>query len=199
MTVPALVVMVALAAGNPVQQQVAALEDHLLRHPAATAADAYKLLHQGVFGPGHMVHDTAAAAAYLAQELADLEPVEHSDPLCESLGGDPAVVRIHLRPFRAAGGDPAELIAAFVASAGRVRGSAGRMEAVLGAAVEALRQGGRAAMAAELDRLRAELGPQGFPALHHSDEYREAYKPAYRVALRELADRHGWCEASGSP
>jgi hypothetical protein len=189
-----LFVVAAAAGGAAAEDRVAALADHLLRHPEAEATDAYKFLHQGVFGPGHMVSDRAAAARYLEGELASLSSGDAFEPLCEPLGGDPSLVRIHLRPFVSAGHDPDDLVDAFVASANRVTGSPEAMDRVLESAIRWLEADGQSGLATELGRLRTELQPEAFPALHHSAAYRTAYHPAYRVVLEESARQHTWCQ-----
>jgi hypothetical protein len=181
------------------ESTVIALVEHLERHPVAEADDVYKFLHQGVFGPGHAIPNPAAAERYLETEMADLEEVEHDEPLCEPLSGDPALVRIHLRPYLAAGRDPEALLEAFVASANEDHGRPDTMARALDEVSESLRSAGRTGLAAGLAALHEELEPMGFPAIHHSGAFSEAYAPAYRVVLEELAVDHDWCERSPGP
>ncbi len=61
-------------------------------------------------------------------------------------------------------------------------------------AVSWLNAQGQDALAADLARLEDEHESAGYPALHHSATYREAYKPAYRVVLSDIAAQRGWCE-----
>jgi hypothetical protein len=183
-----------ISGGVAAEGRIVALSEHLQRHPEAAAADLYKFLHQGVFGPGHMIEDREAAARFLERELTGLDADRDGEGVCEALGGDPVLVRIHLRPFLRSGIDTGELLDAFVASANRVKGDSKDMADALDRAVSWLRTHGRESLAAELARLRAEHEAEGYPALHHSAQYRDAYDPAYRVVLRELAERRGWCQ-----
>jgi hypothetical protein len=196
--VVALVAAAATIGSGGVDGQIPAIADHLERHPLATAVDLYKFIHQGVFGPGHMVSDRSAAAAYLSRELAGLGPAEGTEPLCEELGGEPPFVRVHLRPWLESGHELEQLLEAFVDSASRIEGNPAEMARAIDSAVAWLDQQGRVELAAGLRELASEHQADGFPALRHSDQYREAYHPAYRVVLRELAETHGWCEP-GSP
>ena len=43
---------------------------HLGDHPLAGAEDLYKFLHQAVYGPGHAIPNSQAAADWMVRELA---------------------------------------------------------------------------------------------------------------------------------
>ena len=167
---------------------------HLEDHSFAGAEDLYKFLHQAVYGPGHAIPNREAAAGWLQRELEGLGPLLEDEPTCESLGGEPPLVRVNLRPFVADGGDPDLLLDAFVASANRERGDSHRMETVLSLAASYVQCAGRGELAPELKALSAEMADKGYPAIHHSETYVETYHPAYRVVDEALATDHGWCE-----
>ena len=191
-TVPA----VAQESPDGVDSQIIALDSELSARPESAVTDIYKFLFQGRFGPGHAIPNRTAAEDYLTEELVDLGPIENSDALCQALGGSPALVRIHLRPFVAGGHDPGVLVDAFVASADDVHGDPKLMGRTLEKAVARLIRRSQFQVAGQLEDLASRMGAEGYPALHHSDPYAAAYRPAYRVVLRELAEQHGWCESS---
>jgi len=169
---------------------------HLEGHPHARAEDLYKFLHQAVYGPGHAIPNRRAAAEYLERELETPGPPLEGEGSCEMLGGEPALVRVNLRPYVAAGGKTELLLDAFVASANEDRGSTQRMQIVLRLAVSWLKCASRPDLSQELDALVAEVADKGYPAIHHSDDYREIYRPAYRVVTAGAAEAHGWCEGA---
>jgi hypothetical protein len=171
-----------------------ALGTHLETHPLAGAEDLYKFLHQAVYGPGHAIPDREAAAAWMESEIEILGPPHDGELPCEALGGEPPLVRVNLRPFIANGGDSDQLLDAFVASANLERASTRRMDVVLSLATSYVQCAGRGELAPELKILCAELADKGYPAIHHSEPYVEAYNPAYRVVDETLAAEHGWCE-----
>ena len=162
------------------------LREHLGAHPAAGAEDAYKLLHQSVFGPGHLIPDRGTAAHHLAQEWEGLGETLPGEPLLEPLSDDPPLVRVNLRPYRDAGGSPGALVDALTASAAGVAGDPALLAACLEGAVDVLREKRGEAAAEELRRLALRTAGEGYPAVHHSEGYRQAYRPAYRVLLRGL-------------
>jgi hypothetical protein len=165
---------------------VSYLAQHLVRYPLAGPEDVYKFVHQSVFGPAHFISDAQAARAYLEREVAGLGPGSEGEPLVEPLSE--VLVRVNLRPFVAAGGDRERLLAALVESAATVRGDAGLMRSRLAAAARLLEELGRRDDASRLRSLGEAAAGQGFPALHHSERYTQAYRPAYRVVLRRLLD-----------
>lgn len=177
-----------------IERTLDALAVHLEHHPDAEAADVYKLLHQAVMGPGHAIPDRERAARWLDEELAGLGPPAPNEPLCEPLGGEPAMVRIHLRPFLAAGGSRDRLLEAFVATANDVHPAPARFAGLVRSAVVALADVSRTDLADGLARLAGDLEPSEFPALHHSDAFEAGYRPAYRVVALDRARRERWCD-----
>jgi hypothetical protein len=187
----------ASGAGKPIDRGVTnavrSLAFDLAEHPEAEAADLYKFLHQAIYGPGHAIPDPDAAARWLDRELKDLGPPLVGEAQCEVLGGQPILVRVNLRPFVAGGGDATDLLDAFVATAAEVRGDPAQMDDAIEIVVRWLRSDDWENLADALERFDAELAPKDYPAIHHSDAYVKAYRPAYRVITSERAATHGWC------
>jgi hypothetical protein len=158
------------------------LDWHLAHYPLIRAADIYKLVHQSVFGPGHIITDPAAARAALAAELAAvrrrccLQSVEPEEPL------DPAgrLIRVNLEPLRAVADAADRLLPVLLATAAEVTGDAGLMSSRLAEALAWSRE----KLAEQVEPLAAliiESAAGGWPARHHSAVYATAYRPAYRV------------------
>jgi len=170
---------------TPEGSWVASVRQQLARYPLMQAEDLYKLAHQATFGPAHLISDVGGARAYLLQELAGVA-ASASEPLLEELAGDPELVRVNLRPFKAAGSDPEVLLAALVATASSVHGKPGVMAGRLRDAGRVLEEVGRIEEARRLQALAPEMAARSYPAGHHSQAYTDAYHPAYRVVLRGL-------------
>jgi hypothetical protein len=167
---------------------------HLESHPLGEAGDLYKFLHQAVFGPEHAIKDRDVAAEWMEREVEGLGPPLDGEPPCEPLGGEIPMVRVNLRPFVANGSDPDLLLDAFVESANRERGDGRQMETVLSLAASYVECAGRGEMAPEIRQLAARAAEAAFPAIHHSEAYVEAYRPAYRVIEKIFATENGWCD-----
>ncbi|MBQ7064095.1 MAG: hypothetical protein IJM90_04310 [Firmicutes bacterium] len=144
------------------------LEQHRKRYPQMQWQDTVKLIYQHVMGAGHMIDSPSIALQHLQQEMAGL-PVKSVFPDkkdYEPIGNER--VRLYLSTVRRMGYSPDLINRLFVDGAG-------------------------APTAADHNVLReliADLPPQpeiaaylasGCPPVHHSDQYRLAYRPAYRV------------------
>lgn len=152
---------------------------HVARYPLQEPQDVYKLLFQGCCGPEHAV-ERGGAQARLAEEVATLREAE-LEPMIELLPPGGAFVRVHLRPFVAAGGQPVDLAAAFVRSAQPVAGGR-RVLGELWTQVEALAEAGLLPFGGERAREYGVVqASAGYPPCRHSPKFNAAYWPAYRV------------------
>lgn len=156
------------------------LAAQLARHPAMTLADVYKLLHQAALGPAHAV-DAATARQRLDAEIAGLGTGPDA-PLADVISPDGRLARIDLRAYVAKGLDVGALANAFARTAATYPASPEKLAKFCGCLGDFADAGGipfaRAAVEGYMNARRDE----GWPAVHHSDAYRAAYAPAYRVA-----------------
>jgi hypothetical protein len=159
--------------------------EHRIRYPEMGIADAFKLLQQATMGSEHAVGSTAEASAWMDREWAGLGDGP-TEPLLDTLGHGSKFVRIHLRPYRSAGGKPAALVAAFVETAH----TSPRDTAALGCAIDALVAMAKAKevpwAADSISRQAGAWRARGYPAIEHSISYERAYRPAYRVVSTRL-------------
>ncbi len=161
---------------------------HADQYGALEARDLYKLLHQAVAGPGHAIRDPGMARDWLIREWDSLGAPHAGEQLIEPLSGDGRLVRLNLRPWRAAGRGPEDVLSAFLRTAEAISPS----ESEVRSSMDAIRACGAtlaasAGIGAEvLDAFFAEQAAAGYPAVHHSAGYASAYVPAYRVVLGDL-------------
>ena len=150
--------------------------------PEVRVADAYKWLVHATRGGEHAVASAFAARQWLDQEWATLGPPQPDEPLWVPLADDGRIGRLNLRPYRAQGGAPEPLLAAFLASAESFDASPSRFRAAWNALGRALKQNSQGYLTySDWRRLDREMRAQGYPALHHSPEYEQSRQPAYRV------------------
>ena len=160
------------------------LHTHARRYRKMTPCDAVKLAYQSVFGGGHLIPDREAALERLRREYAALPVRCTGGELTEEIGG--GLVRLHLAAL-----DPDVLPleavnALFCRSAEMVHGQ----EETFVCALEDIRRGCAGGyLPFGTDELEAYLQTyreQGMPMVSHSEAYREAYHPAYRIIRQEF-------------
>jgi len=152
------------------------------KESAVQMEDAYKWIYQATRGGEHAAPDREMASNWLDEEWKTLARPNGGEPLWQPLCRDGSIGRLNLRPYKYEGGDPDDLVDAFVAGADGFKGTATDfLEAwnELGKRLEKRSAGG-------LDHkkwkaLDAEMKKQGYPAVHHSQKYGEAFHPAYRI------------------
>lgn len=153
--------------------------------------DLYKLLHQGALGSEHAVPGYQQVVDWLTSEVARLaaegpSAADLPGPLIESVAPGGEIVRVHLRPYLAAGWDTGPLLEAFVRTAAEFPRSEERLVLFAGIA-EAMARAGQ--LSVDPDSLRQFFRSrerEGFPAMHHSEAFEAEYRPAYRVVARSL-------------
>ena len=153
---------------------------HFAAYPALQIEDLFKFLHQSVFGCGHFVADNAKE--YLLEELATLSPSEGPD--VEPLAGD--FCRVHLRALASTGLSAETLFRLFQLSGQIPCGSGGELEEQLICLMALCREGALPFSPNEILHRMAEWGEEGYPACHHSEAFRAAYHPAYRVIHKDF-------------
>ena len=153
---------------------------HVGRYPSLQPQDLYKLAHQACLGSGHAVPNPTAARHWLANELSNLG-AGPAEPMLDPIAPDAGILRVHLRPFLAGGGDVGQLADAFVRTANEFRGSLVNLKDCW-ARVEMIAAAGLLPFPeAEVRDVGEQVEAMDYPAVHHSDAFRAAYRPAYRV------------------
>lgn len=149
---------------------------HAKRYPLMQPTDAVKLIYQNEFGGGHLIRDEEACLNYLRREYADQEK-DPTAPLYEDIGN--GIVRVNLAAVKAEKLE--QLGKNFIDSAAKHKGT---MDSFLNK-LEVLRKlTGEGVFAFDTNALSSYLTDYkaaGYPAVSHSEQYRQAYKPAYRI------------------
>ena len=149
---------------------------HAKRYPLMQPRDAVKLIYQNEFGGGHLIRDEQACLNYLRQEYASAEK-DPTAALYEDIGN--GIVRVNLAAVKPE--DLEQLGRDFIRSAAKHKGT---LDSFLNK-LEVLRMlTAEGVFAFDLDALNtylSEYKAAGYPAVSHSEQYRQAYKPAYRI------------------
>lgn len=154
------------------------LQEHFRRYPNMQPQDVGKLLYQHVFGPEHMVADPAQVLPYLVREWRATAKDPAARP--EDIGNGLCRFPLAALPDEDACARLAEL---FCRTAQQ---HTGRQDALL-----ALLPAAEALPLAGLPDWLARWREQGCPPVHHSEAYRSAYAPHYRLVSGAEAEQMG--------
>ncbi len=165
----------------------ALIQTHLERCPEMEFMDVYKLLHQAAFGPGRPQVNRKVEREWLEEEFRIHKP-DAKAYLTDTVSLDGKWVRLHLRPYMAAGGKIEPLLESFITSSKQVNLSPERMES-LWQGFETLvktRWSDRFPLR-EVIMFGQLQAAQLWPAVPHSPAFVRTYRPLYRVLLADLA------------
>lgn len=146
------------------------LREQYRLHPSMRAQDVHKMCYQAVYGADHLLSDMDAAEKYFMDEF-EKTPAEDI-PLIEEISAE--VCRVNLGAWKYAGLDAMWLFNMFAASVRVKRGSYDQFASYVNTAKRVLPM---------LDWSSYKVTDN---AVHHSEEFRKAEKPAYRIVNRSL-------------
>ncbi len=151
---------------------------HIQKYPLMRLADMVKLLYQSEFAGGHLITDPADSLSRLILECRGLKACAAEEAF-ESIGG--GLCRVNLRELPALRLEPQTVSRLFAATANTATGSAERFYEKLDTFLACCRSGALPFNSAEAEAYVRNYCAQGCPPVSHSDVYRAAYAPAYRV------------------
>lgn len=152
------------------------LKQHAARYLAMEPRDGVKLLYQATFGGGHIVANEEMAISRLESERAGVTMTDR--PLLEPIGDH---VRLYLDSLEGEALSSNLLGRLFCLSARRTVGDMDEFKSRLELLRGLTHQGVFGFSADALEAYLSEYAASGYPMVSHSQAYREAYHPAYRV------------------
>ena len=161
----------------------ARIREQYEQYPSLCARDLFKFLFQSALGCEHLLSDRETALSYIRRESTRVSP--DALPRTDRLAGQYS--RVHLSWLNG-GLTPETLSKLFFASAVKEQGGIDRLEALLAVARDMIRRGELPLDPILFEEELTSWRGAGFPAIHHSDTYREAYAPAYRVISNRYAN-----------
>lgn len=152
------------------------LRFHGKKYPQMEPADAVKLVYQNEFGGGHLITDEQKCLEFLRTEY-DALPKDFRGERYEVIGN--GLIRVHLRAVKA---EKLEALGiAFLRSAAQHSGSYGTFLKKLEVLRRVTKTGCFGFDGEALEQYLTAYLQAGCPCLSHSQRYRAAYHPAYRV------------------
>ena len=170
---------------NKIQQSVIA---QLAQYPQSTLQDLYKNFFQDRFGPGHIVSDTASAAAYLRYELDTAERMD--GPLFDPTAYHGNFYRVNLSLVKDGTIPFDTFFDAFIRSVNdftpmpidQWREEWSMIQQVIDDMNLDLPN------YVEDKAMIAEMLRQGKYAIHHSQQFSDAYDPHYRIISTDIVE-----------
>ena len=159
------------------------LKNHIGRYPKSEINDIFKFLFQSSFGCEHLISNRSAAAEYILREYEGSLSVENN--LADELDGDYS--RVHLSCLN--DGISIDTFAKiFCLSAKKEEKGYEDLRVKLAVTEEMIKRGDLAYDHDDFIKKLSEWRERGFPALHHSDRFRDEYRPAYRVIANKYVE-----------
>ena len=162
------------------------LNAHISRYPAMQIRDLYKLIHQAALGSEHAISDPDSARSWLMREMEEMGE-GRSELLMDPISANGEIVRVHLRTYAALELDPELLLNAFLRTSTEYHKEARLLEQYWSATVLA-----GLFPTVEMDDFFRDMRAKNFPAVHHSSEYNQLYRPAYRVVAAAFCPENWW-------
>ena len=154
------------------------LLNHYQRYPKLKAQDIFKYIFQSTYGCEHMLTNETAALDYVNREYSSLNGKSDTSFLTERLDGEYS--RVFLSSI-SNGLKPKTLARLFCLSAKKEKKGIEELLRKLEIAKKLVLKGKIPLNINDFDKSIKSWANMGYPAIHHSDEFRSEYSPAYRV------------------
>ncbi len=167
------------------------LIEYMRSYPQAHLQDIYKSCFQDVYGPGHLIQDSASYAQYILDEISLMDPANRTFPDYEYTGIEGNFVRVNLRVVQDGRIDLGRFVSLSMQSAQLQHPMPayewkGTWERI---AVKASHVTPRPKnYTAEAAALHTHVN-NGGKAVHHSLRFNQCYAPHYRLIRRDLFEK----------
>lgn len=165
---------------------------YMKKYPEAHLQDVYKSCFQDVYGPGHIIKDSATCARYIVDEMGQTDVSDLRFPDYEPTGVEGNFVRVNLRVLKD-GRVPLDLFVRLLMQSADVKqkmplydwkGQWDRLQKTLDTLTPRPKN-----FDADAANLRSWLD-RGEVMVHHSRHFNESYAPHYRIIRRDLFEKH---------
>ncbi len=161
------------------------LLNQLNRYPLMSVQDIYKLIHQAVMGPEHIISDKDSAFVRLRLEYTQID-ISFSQPLWEEIDPLGQLIRLNLAPFKNRNGDLKKLFEFFYQTSVSFKAKPKNMKHYFNEIISLSNENKIAYDTYELKSFFQVKESLEFPAVHHSVKYKSTYHPAYRLIAKGL-------------
>ena len=156
---------------------------HMKKYPLMEPRDAAKLLYQGEFGGGHLLSDRGSALKRLKSEIEQIKQTKvgnDSEACFPAEMVSPDIARLNLNGITDLGLSEQTIVGLFAETC-QPRGAVQSLRGKLALMADMARRGEAPFSLADWQVFASQWEAAGFPAVSHSEAYRAAYHPAYRL------------------
>ena len=159
----------------------ALVTQHLERYPEMRITDVYKLVYQACMGPSHAITNCANVNTWLMQEW-DSIVANPDEEIYEDLSLHYPLFRVNLRPAKAKNIEPSKISDSFFNLANEFPKKPEVLVSIWGIVTQKIKAGKIVLPDSDdIDKFNEFIIAKEYPAMHHSEEYAKAYRPAYRL------------------
>ena len=169
------------------------LGEYMRKFPESQLQDVYKSCFQDVYGPGHIIKDSVTCAGFIMEEMSEIDVSDKRFPTYEYTGVEGNYVRVNLRVLKEGKMEVGHLVKLMMESARQAkkmplydwRGQWERIVTVLRGFDKSIRPHHFDEDEASIEGLfnSSEVN------CHHSQRFKEAYAPHYRIVRRDLFEK----------
>lgn len=155
------------------------LAENAEKYPLMQPQDAVKLIYQNEFGSGHMIRDVESCLDWLRHEYLATKH-DPTLPLYEPIGN--RIYRVNLAALESEDVEPLGM--AFLRTAAECKGNLVNFLLKLDVLIDLAKKHTLSFTYDELETYLSAYAHAGYPAVSHSQIYRQAYSPAYRIVRK---------------
>lgn len=164
---------------------------HLMHYPDMRADDIYKLVFQGVMGPGHLGTDFQKILNYLNREISQIEAAQQIK-LVENISPDSSYIRINLKRFKYDGLSSDKFAAIIIKSSQNSPENLAPFIEIWTGIAKRIENGKLSIDQGAFGKFNQYIIENNYPVIHHSRDYIEKYSPSYRVVSRKVWGSEKW-------
>ncbi len=165
------------------------IQYHQKIHKYVEIQDIYKMIFQGVMGAEHIIKDPDQARTRLLEEWQRCN-TDNEEVLTEPVSINDTIIRVNLRPLKAKGDYFSSFFDAFIKSADIHQGNRTELISLWEMFKLLCKEKALSFSQSLLKEFDEQLKSQNYPAKHHSQLYREANKPAYRIVNKTIFEQY---------
>lgn len=154
---------------------------HAEKYPKMQPCDAVKLVYQNEFGSEHYIQDPEKAFEWLCKEYETCEKLPEA-PVFESVGN--GIQRVYISSVDTNAYPLEQIFKDFLTCSKEHKGNLESFLKKLEVLKDLVAKGAFGFSEKEFCEYLEKYKKAGYPAVSHSETYKEAYKPAYRITKR---------------